>query len=235
MIAFRIMDLRATLSRGLAPTFEMSPSRRSPPQNLESRLLYGFERQPVNIVLSNSLRRLSIRDALGFKSEQIFAGDRQWLDVCAVQSVAMDWTHHLTVAAIAERDGRFLLVEERVGGSTVFNQPAGHLDAGESLTQGCARETLEEAAWDFQPEALVGIYQYQPPNSSDMYLRCAFCGRLIQEYPERELDDTIIRAVWMTRDEIAALKKHQRRSPMVLQCVDDYLGGTRYPLSLISS
>ena len=147
----------------------------------------------------------------------------------------MDWTPHLTVAAIAEQDARFLLVEERVGGATVINQPAGHLDAGESLTQGCVREVLEETAWSFKPEALVGIYQYQPPESSHMYLRFAFCGRLLQEHPERELDDTIIRSVWMTRDEIAALEERQRRSPMVLQCVDDYLDGTRHPLSLISS
>lgn len=147
----------------------------------------------------------------------------------------MDWTPHLTVAAVAERDGRFLLVEERVGDETVFNQPAGHVDADESLTQGCVREILEETTWDFKPEALVGVYQYHVPDSSHMYLRFAFCGRLIRENPERELDDTIIRAVWMTRDEIAALEEHQRRSPMVLQCVDDYLAGARHPLSLISS
>lgn len=148
---------------------------------------------------------------------------------------AMDWTPHLTVAAIAERDGRFLLVEEQVGGAKVFNQPAGHVDAGESLMQGCTREMLEETAWEFKPEALVGIYQYHLPDSSHMYLRFAFCGRLIRECPGRELDDTIIRAVWMTRDEIAALAEHRRRSPMVLQCVDDYLAGARHPLSLISS
>ncbi len=147
----------------------------------------------------------------------------------------MDWTPHLTVAAIAEREGRFLLVEEQVGGALVVNQPAGHLDANESLMQGCVRETLEEAAWDFSPEALVGIYQYCPPDSPHMYLRFAFCGRLLQEYPEQDLDDTIVRTLWMTRDEIAALAEHQRRSPMVLQCVDDYLAGFRHPLSLISS
>ena len=147
----------------------------------------------------------------------------------------MDWTPHLTVAAIAERDGRFLLVEERVGGVRVINQPAGHLDADESLMQGCAREMLEETAWEFKPEALVGIYQYHLPDTSHMYLRFAFCGRLVRECPGQELDDTIIRTVWMTRDEIAALEEYRRRSPMVLQCVDDYLAGVRHPLSLISS
>ena len=147
----------------------------------------------------------------------------------------MDWTPHLTVAAIAEQGGRFLLVEERVDGVEVINQPAGHVDANESLVQGCVREMLEETAWEFKPEALTGIYQYHPPDSSHMYLRFAFCGRLIREHRDRELDDTIIRAVWMTRDEIAALEEHRRRSPMVLQCVDDYLAGVRHPLSLISS
>ncbi len=147
----------------------------------------------------------------------------------------MDWTSHLTVAAIAERDGQFLLVEEQVGGATVINQPAGHVDGDESLMQGCVREILEEAAWEFRPEALVGVYQYHPPGLSHVYLRFAFCGRLIQEYPDQELDDTIIRTVWMTRDEIAALPERQLRSPMVLQCVDDYLAGARHPLSLISS
>lgn len=146
----------------------------------------------------------------------------------------MDWTPHLTVAAIAERDGRFLLVEERVDGKTVVNQPAGHLDANESLMQACAREMLEEAAWEFSPEALVGIYQHSLPDSLHMYLRFAFCGRLIREYPGRELDDTIIRVVWMTRSEIAALAEGRRRSPMVLQCVDDYLAGVRHPLSILS-
>lgn len=146
----------------------------------------------------------------------------------------MDWTSHLTVAAVAEQDGRFLLVEERVGGATVVNQPAGHVDAGESLMEGCVREMLEEAAWDFRPEALVGIYQYRPSGLPHMYLRFAFCGRLLRAYPDRKLDDTIIRTVWMTRDEIAALEEHRRRSPMVLQCVDDYLAGVRHPLSLIS-
>ena len=147
----------------------------------------------------------------------------------------MDWTPHLTVAAIAERNGKFLLVEERVGGATVVNQPAGHVDADETLVQSCVREILEEAAWEFTPEALVGIYQYHPPDSSHMYLRFAFCGRLIQEFPGQELDDSIIRTVWMTRGEIADMAEHQRRSPMVLRCVDDYLAGIRHPLSLISS
>ena len=98
----------------------------------------------------------------------------------------VDWTIHLTVAAIAEQNGRFLLVEERVNGTAVVNQPAGHVEPGETLIQGCCRETLEEAAWEFAPEALVGIYQYQPPGSSDMYLRFAFCGQLVREFSDRE-------------------------------------------------
>ncbi len=147
----------------------------------------------------------------------------------------MSWTPHLTVAAIAERDGKFLLVEERVGDAVVINQPAGHVEAHESLVEACAREIREEAAWDFRPEALVGIYQYEPPSTADqhMYLRFAFCGRLLQDYPEQSLDDTIMRALWLTRDEVASLPEQQKRSPMVLQCIDDYLSGTRHPLTLL--
>lgn len=145
----------------------------------------------------------------------------------------MVWTPHLTVAAIAERDGKFLLVEERAGDAQVINQPAGHLDAGETLAQGCAREVREETAWEFRPEALIGIYQFQPPDSPHMYLRFAFCGQLLREHAGRTLDAPIIRTLWMTRSEVAALEPARRRSPMVLQGIDDYLAGVRHPLSLL--
>ncbi len=145
----------------------------------------------------------------------------------------MNFQPHVTVAAVAQRDDQFLLVEERVDGLVVFNQPAGHLEDGESLIEACARETREEAGWEFAPEALIGIYRYVPPDSGETYLRFAFCGQLVREYPDAALDDDIIRAVWMRRDEVAALSAQQQRSPLVRQCIDDYLAGLRHPLSLL--
>ena len=146
----------------------------------------------------------------------------------------MNFRPHITVAAVAQHEKRFLLVEERVEGIIVLNQPAGHLEDGESLMEACARETYEEAGWEFAPEALIGVYRYVPPESGETYLRFAFSGKLAREDPDAMLDDGIIRTVWMRRDEIAALKPQQRRSPLVLQCVDDYLAGIRHPLSLLN-
>lgn len=145
------------------------------------------------------------------------------------------WKPSVTVAAIIERDGRFLLVEEETSDGIRFNQPAGHLDPNESLIEAVARETLEEAAHDFTPTGLVGVYMSRYVSSRTRkevtYLRFAFCGDLGFQH-DRELDEGILRAVWMTRDElIACQEKH--RSPLVLQCVDDYLAGQRAPLSMI--
>lgn len=145
------------------------------------------------------------------------------------------WKPSVTVAAIIERDGRFLLVEEETSDGIRFNQPAGHLDPNESLIDAVARETLEEAAHDFSPTALVGMYMSRYVSSRTglevTYLRFAFCGKLGRSY-DRPLDEGILRTLWMTRDEMLACEdKH--RSPLVLQCVDDYLAGKRAPLSLI--
>ena len=139
---------------------------------------------------------------------------------------------HLTAAAVACRDGRFLLVEARADGRLVLNQPAGHAEAGESLPAACRRETREETAWEFAPEAVVGVYQYTPASRDDTYVRFAFCGRLLQEHAH-PLDAAIVRAVWLSRDEVAAADPARLRSPMVLACIDDYLAGARYPLSLL--
>lgn len=139
---------------------------------------------------------------------------------------------HVTVAAIAERGGRFLLVEETVAGDLRINQPAGHLEIGESLPQAVIREALEETACDFQPEALVGLYLWQVPASDLTYLRAAFCGTMGDPHPHRELDSGIERTLWLRRDEIIACQP-QWRSPLVLRCVDDYLAGRRYPLDLL--
>jgi 8-oxo-dGTP pyrophosphatase MutT (NUDIX family) len=138
----------------------------------------------------------------------------------------------LTVAAIVERDGHFLLVEERVGNRMVFNQPAGHVEQGEQFLDAVIRETLEETAWTFHPEALVGIYLWEQPQRPRSFLRVAFCGRVSGHDPLRKLDRGIARAVWMSRDQIVA-RSSRLRSPMVLSCIDDYLDGVRHPLDLI--
>lgn len=142
------------------------------------------------------------------------------------------WKPNTTVAAVIERDGRFLLVEEETDVGIRLNQPAGHLDEGESLVAGCAREALEETAWHFQPKALVGVYQWMRPQRDVTYLRFAFAGELGAHVPDRRLDDGILRAVWMTPAELAACRE-KHRSPLVLQCVEDWLAGRRFPLDLI--
>ncbi len=138
----------------------------------------------------------------------------------------------ITVAAVIERDGRFLLVEERDGGRTVYNQPAGHLERGESLVDACRREVLEESAWKFNPRELVGIYRWAKPGSDISYLRFSFCGELGEEERGRKLDRGILRAVWLDLNEIRAARE-RHRSPLVERCVEDYLAGKRYPLDAL--
>lgn len=143
----------------------------------------------------------------------------------------MIWKPNVTVAAILERDGQFLLVEEHTSRGRLFNQPAGHLEPGESLVEAAIRETLEESAHTFEPTEIIGIYQWRAQNTT--YLRFAFTGLLTAHDPLRRLDDGIIRAVWLSPDEIRAGKKHHR-SPMVSQCMEDYLDGKRYPMDIIT-
>jgi len=142
------------------------------------------------------------------------------------------WKPNVTVAALIEREGRFLLVEEETDDGLRFNQPAGHLDEGESLIAACAREVLEETAWSFAPTALVGVYQWPRPQRDITYMRFAFAGDLGAHDEGRALDDGIVRTVWMTPDEIRATAD-RHRSPLILQCVGDYLAGRRFPLDLI--
>lgn len=146
------------------------------------------------------------------------------------------WRPSVTVAAIIERDGRFLLVEEETADGLKLNNPAGHLDPGESPAQGCAREALEETAHVFTPTALLGIYlsRYQHPASgADItYLRFAFCGELGEHDAARALDHGIVRTLWLTADEVRA-SAARHRSPLVLRCMEDYLAGVRYPLSAV--
>ncbi|QKS29321.1 MAG: Phosphatase NudJ [Accumulibacter sp.] len=145
----------------------------------------------------------------------------------------MIWKPNVTVASVLERDGRFLLVEEETEYGIRFNQPAGHLDRGESLLDAAVRETLEETAYTMRPDSLVGIYLY-PTGAGDLaYLRFAFAGEIVDHDPARQLDAGILAAHWLTVDEIRA-RQAQHRSPMVLRCIDDWLAGRRYPLQLLN-
>jgi 8-oxo-dGTP pyrophosphatase MutT (NUDIX family) len=145
----------------------------------------------------------------------------------------LEWTPHLTVATIIERDGRFLLVEEYADGDDlVYNQPAGHLDEHETLAAGAIRETLEETAWEVDVNAIVGVYYWTHPKG-ETFIRTCFAGTALHHHPDQPLDHGIQRAVWLTREEIALLGP-RLRSPMVLRCIDDYLMGKRYPLNLFS-
>jgi 8-oxo-dGTP pyrophosphatase MutT (NUDIX family) len=142
------------------------------------------------------------------------------------------WKPNVTVAALIERDGRFLLVEEETDAGLCFNQPAGHLDEGESLAEACAREALEETAWHFAPTALVGVYQWPRPQGDITYLRFAFAGELGEFEADKPLDTGILRALWLTPVEIEACRD-RHRSPLILQCVQDWLAGRRFPLDVI--
>lgn len=144
----------------------------------------------------------------------------------------MIWKPHATVAAIIEKNGHFLMVEEDSDGQIVFNQPAGHLDPGESFIEAVIRETREETAWQLHPEAIIGLYRWQHPNLNRTYTRIAFSGQCDNHDPDQILDQGIIRAVWMTREELLSIPD-KLRSPMVIRCIDDYLAGKRYPLELL--
>ncbi|TFW22371.1 NUDIX hydrolase [Massilia arenosa] len=145
------------------------------------------------------------------------------------------WKPSVTVAAVIERDGRFLLIEEETSDGIRLNQPAGHLDPYESLQDAVVREVLEETAHEFTPTALVGMYMstyHSVRLKQDVtYLRFAFCGRAGAEL-DRPLDHGILRTMWLTREEIAACQE-RHRSPLLLQCIDDYLRGQRAPLHLV--
>jgi 8-oxo-dGTP pyrophosphatase MutT (NUDIX family) len=146
----------------------------------------------------------------------------------------MTWRPDLTVAAIVQRsDGRFLMVEERIGTTVVFNQPAGHVEDGESITAAVIRETLEETAWQFVPKHLLGLYLWRNPANGRSTLRIAFSGEATAHDAGRRLDRGILAAHWMTRDALIA-QSARLRSPLVLQCVDDYLAGRRHDLAALN-
>ena len=144
------------------------------------------------------------------------------------------WKPSVTVAAIIEREGRFLLVEEEADGRRVLNQPAGHLDPGESLIAACAREALEETAHRFTPTALVGVYRWVYPHKDVTFLRFAFAGNLDGVDAGRALDGEIIATHWLSRGQLAA-RSAMHRSPLVMRCVDDFLSGRRFALEVLSA
>ena len=144
----------------------------------------------------------------------------------------MVWKPSVTVAAVVERDGHFLLVEEETSEGVRLNQPAGHLEPDESIVAAVERETLEETAYEFAPEHITGIYRWTKPDSDLTYLRFAFSGRLGLHHPDRALDAGIIRAVWLRREEVlGSVARH--RSPLVVRCIEDYLSGKRYAIEAL--
>lgn len=144
----------------------------------------------------------------------------------------MIWKPNVTVAAVVERDGKFLLVEEETDVGLAFNQPAGHLEEGESLLDAVVREALEETAYHFKPTHLVGIYNWKHPSKDVTYLRFAFAGELRGYEAGRKLDDGIVAARWMTLDEVRD-SQSRHRSPLILRCCEDLRAGKRYPLDLL--
>ena len=143
----------------------------------------------------------------------------------------MNWMPHVTVAAVVEHDGHYLLVEERSEGRVVFNQPAGHLDPHESLIDAVIREVREETGRLFTPEALIGIYLWTHP-AGESFLRVAFCGTVGERIPGSVLDTGIIDARWFTLAEIETLHG-QHRSPLVARCIADHRAGARMPLAML--
>lgn len=144
------------------------------------------------------------------------------------------WRPSVTVAAVIERGGRFLLVEEAIDGQRVLNQPAGHLDPGESLVAACRREVLEETAHHFTPSALVGVYRWHYAPKDVTFLRFCFGGDVGAVEEGRALDHGIVAARWLSLDELVE-RRSQHRSPLVEKCVRDFLAGRRFPLELLSA
>ncbi len=144
----------------------------------------------------------------------------------------MIWKPHVTVAAVIEREGEFLLVEEETDEGVRFNQPAGHLECREALCDAVVREVLEETGYDFVPRTLVGVYNWRNEAKDITYLRFAFAGEITGHDAARRLDEGIIAARWMTLPAICALAD-RHRSPLILRCIEDWQAGRRYPLDLI--
>lgn len=162
-----------------------------------------------------------------------YTGGMTRIDTIATELEEDVWRPHVTVATVVPRADRFLLVEEDVRGRIVLNQPAGHLEPDESLHDAAVRETLEETGWEVALTCLLGVQQWQAP-SGRQFVRFTFGADALRHHPERALDDGILQALWLSRDEILAATA-RLRSPMVLASVDDWLGGRHLPLDSVRS
>ena len=143
-------------------------------------------------------------------------------------------TPEITVAALVENEGRFLLVEECIGGRRVLNQPAGHLEPGETLLEAVVRETREESAWRFTPERLLGVYLWRHPHKDRLFKRFAFSGTVSDHRPEQPLDTGIVGTRWLSAAQIHA-RAAELRSPLVLRCIEDYRAGAGGPLEPVGA
>ena len=141
---------------------------------------------------------------------------------------------HITVASVIERDGQYLMVKEKSDGLIVYNQPAGHLEANETLIEAAQRETLEETGWRVEIKYLLGIYQYTSPVNGIYYVRHCFIAEPVQQIPDYQLDIDIIEAQWLSQRELQA-NTGQMRSPLVLKVIADYVSGQRFPLNILSA
>jgi ADP-ribose pyrophosphatase YjhB (NUDIX family) len=152
----------------------------------------------------------------------------------SVLSAETVWRPRVTVATVVSDGERFLLVEENIRGELVLNQPAGHLERNESLLDAARRETLEETGWTVELTDFIGVYQWNTPDASAEYLRFAFAAKPLEHDARRELDEGIVRALWLTREEVAA-QSTRHRNPMVLGNIDAWLRGQRHPLDIVQS
>ncbi len=139
----------------------------------------------------------------------------------------------ITVAALVELAGRFLVVEEHIRGRLMLNQPAGHVEDRESLLAAVIRETREETAWLFEPQSLLGVYHWRNPDNGVTTLRFAFRGQVSDHRPQQQLDHPVVRTLWLTPAELKS-RENSLRSPLVLRCVDDWLAGKSLPLGAVA-
>lgn len=145
----------------------------------------------------------------------------------------MIWKPNVTVAAVVEKDGQYLLVEEQTASGILFNQPAGHLEPGESIIDAAIRETLEETAYTFVPQSVLGIYHWHSQTENITFIRFAFTGSVIDRDPDRALDIGIVRAGWFGVEEIRQMT-YCHRSPLVMRCIEDHLAGKHYSLEILT-